>query len=137
MMRTTWFFTAACLLGLCASLQSGADTGTDPTVRDRVFLVVYQPGPNWIEGKPVTEQPLREHGRFILSLHAEGRLVQAGPFTDGSGGAAIYRAEDLAAAEALVAEDPAVVSGIMTPTIHPWLLREWNYYLDRAHGASD
>jgi uncharacterized protein YciI len=121
---------AALLLGCGMVWPALADD--DPTVRDRVFLVVFQPGPAWVEGKPVTEQPLRAHGSYVLRNYAEGKVMEAGPFGDGSGGALIYRAPSREAVEALLAEDPAVVDRVMIPTVYPWTLREWDYYLSPA-----
>ena len=119
--------------------QAPPGTADDPTVRDRVFLVVFEPGPAWIEGKALSEQPLREHGRYVLQRYAEGLIREAGPFTDDSGGALIYRVDSMAEVEALLAEDPAVAHGVMVPTVHPWLLREWDHYLSpstsRARGT--
>jgi hypothetical protein len=37
------------------------------------FLVIYRPGPAWLPNKPPSEQPLLEHGRYMLSLFAKGR----------------------------------------------------------------
>jgi hypothetical protein len=36
------------------------------------FLVIYRPSPAWLAGKPISEQPLKEHGTYILSLYAQG-----------------------------------------------------------------
>lgn len=53
----------------------GPAAGTKTT-----YLVVYRPGPGWITGKPITEQPLKGHGRYMLSLYTKGALKSAGPF---------------------------------------------------------
>jgi len=45
------------------------------------YLVVYKPGPSWLQGKPIVEQPLKEHGRYILSLYVKGSLKSGGPFS--------------------------------------------------------
>jgi uncharacterized protein YciI len=42
----------------------------------------------------------------MTQLHADGRLVACGPFTDGSGALYIYEAGSLAAAEEILAADP-------------------------------
>ena len=82
-----------------------------------LFLVVYEPGPNWEAGKPTNEQNLAPHGRYILQLHLDGRLERAGGFVDADGGAAVLRVESREQALAIVADDPAVKDGIMVPTI--------------------
>ncbi|MFI7675954.1 YciI family protein [Actinophytocola sp. NPDC049390] len=47
-----------------------------------------------------------DHVAYLNELHADGALVAAGPYEDGSGGAILLNAEDVAAAEKLVADDP-------------------------------
>jgi uncharacterized protein YciI len=62
-----------------------------------------------------------EHVAYLNKLHAEGSLAVAGPHEDGSGGAIVLRADDLAAAEAIVAEDPFTKNDV-TRDRH---LRQW------------
>lgn len=47
-----------------------------------------------------------DHVAHLKQLHADGKLVAAGPYEDLTGGAILLNAEDQAAAEALVAADP-------------------------------
>jgi hypothetical protein len=56
---------------------AGWATAGAPTTT--TYLVVYRPGPSWLPGKPLAEQPLKEHGRYILSLYVKGALKSAGP----------------------------------------------------------
>ncbi len=93
------------------------------------FLLLYRPGPAWVAGKPIGEQPLREHRRYLRGLALQGVLAMAGPFADDAGGAVALEAEDLPAATALAMADPAVVSGVFLFEVHPWTL-----YWDRSTG---
>lgn len=102
----------------------------------KTFLVVFRPGPAWVEGQPVTAQPLAEHGRYLLDLYARGTMKMAGPFTDNSGGAVVLEAADEAAVEAIVAADPGVVTEVLVPEIHPWELKPWDVYLERREAAA-
>ena len=95
------------------------------------YLVVYRPGPAWITGKPVTEQPLKEHGKYMLRLYKNGVLKIAGPFTDNAGGAVVFEAENEDDAKAVVAMDPAVTSKIFLSELHPWRLVEWERYVKK------
>ena len=97
-------------------------------VVNRSFLVIYRPGPAWVPGKPVTEQPLKEHGKYMLSLYISGSMKLAGPLTDNAGGAVLLDVADEAKAKAIVAEDPAVKSGIFVYELHPWELKRWDEY---------
>ena len=95
------------------------------------FLVIYRPGPGWLPGKPMAEQPLKEHGKYMLSLYEKGFLKFAGPFGDDKGGAVVLEVAGAAKAQALVAEDPAVKSGVFLHEIHPWQLVSWEKFLKK------
>ena len=92
----------------------------------RMYLVVYRPGAGWIQGKPMQEQPpLKEHGRYMLQLYRQGVLQFAGRFGDNIGGAMAFTAKDDAEANAIVAADPAVTSGMFTHELRAWELQPW------------
>lgn len=95
------------------------------------FVVIYKPGPTWLPGKPLKEQPLQEHGRYILSLYAKGMLKFGGPFSDDAGGAAVFEAADESEAKAIVTRDPAVVSQVFVYELHPWKLVDWESLLKK------
>jgi uncharacterized protein YciI len=97
-----------------------AQGATPPT-----YIVVYHPGPKWIEGKPLSGQPLREHGQYMLSLYRNGALRFAGGFADDSGGAAVFTAADDAAALAVVQADPAVTMQVFVYELRRWRLVDW------------
>ena len=84
------------------------------------IAVLYEPGPNWIQGRPLSQQPLRPHLDYLLALHEQGRLVMGGPFADGTGGLVVLSVSDIAEARLLIADDPAVVAGTLKTTIHGW-----------------
>jgi uncharacterized protein YciI len=112
------------LLFACAHEQAAAPQPN--------WLVVYRPGPAWLAGKPVGQQPLKEHGRFLIGLYKKGILRFAGPFTDDAGGAAALLVPSEEEAKALIASDPAVVAGVMIPTLHPWRLVDWAVYVKKS-----
>jgi uncharacterized protein len=107
------------------AVQGSTGTAASGTEAAPTFLVVYSPGPAWVVGSPVSEQPMPEHLTFVRQLHDAGVLVSAGPFLDDTGGALVLRARSLAAAEAAVASDPAVRDGVMTATVKPWRMVDW------------
>ena len=82
--------------------------------------VLYEQGTNWLPGRPLSEQPLRQHLDYLLALHEKGQLVMGGPYADGSGGLVILLVADTTEAERLIADDPAVVSGILRATVQAW-----------------
>jgi uncharacterized protein YciI len=60
------------------------------------------------------------HQEFLQGLRNGGSLELTGPFTDKSGGAYVIRAENLAAAQAIVQQDPVQTSGGWDVTVHEW-----------------
>lgn len=113
------------LAGLTAALagSSGATQAAQPAQPS--YLCIYRPGANWLSGKPLSEQPLREHGRYMLDLYRRGIMRLAGRFADDSGGAMLFGAEDDASAQAIVAADPAVVAQTFTYELRQWAFVDW------------
>jgi catechol 2,3-dioxygenase-like lactoylglutathione lyase family enzyme/uncharacterized protein YciI len=89
------------------------------------WVGVYARGPKWLPGKSFREQPLREHGAYMLKLFREGKLRDGGPFLDDDGGLTVFLAKDEAEARALLAADPAIRDGVFTARLHPWYPVEW------------
>lgn len=102
---------------------SGQDAAAKITV-----LVIYRPGPSWLQGKPASEQPLKEHGQYMLSLYEKGFIKIAGPFTDDAGGALVLQVPDESVARRIVSEDPAVKTGVFVHEIHGWGLVPWEKF---------
>jgi uncharacterized protein YciI len=115
----------------CFSPHRIAAADEPPTVAKSTFLIIYRPGPAWLVGKSVSEQPLKEHGKYMLSLYVKGSMKLAGPLTDNAGGAVVLEVADQSEAKAIVAEDPAVKSGIFVYEMHPWDLKQWDKYLKK------
>jgi uncharacterized protein len=128
------------LAGLGAALASGASQSANaaehpaPTAKPAqpTFLCVYRPGPGWLAGKPLAEQPLRDHGRYMLDLYRRGAMRFAGPFADGSGGAVLFAADDVTAAQAIVSADPAVVAQTFSYELRQWSLVDWDARAQRV-----
>ncbi|GFE86526.1 YciI family protein [Steroidobacter agaridevorans] len=99
------------------------------------WLVVYSPGARWLEGKPLSEQPLRAHGMYMLSLYREGVLRWAGGYGDDSGGAAAFTAPNATIAQQIVERDPAVKDAIFTFVLRQWNLVDWAAVDKRSTGA--
>jgi len=96
------------------------------------YLVLLKHGPNWVAGKPVAEQALGNHGRYLQEQMTKGALQLAGPFLDDSGGLILYKARDEAEVRAIAEHDPGVVAGILeVESIRPFYLA-----FDAASGKS-
>ena len=106
------------------------------TAAEATYLVLYRPGPAWLTGKSVMEQPLEEHGKYMLSLYIKGSMKLAGPLTDNAGGAVLLEVSDEAEAKAIVANDPAVKSGVFVFEMHPWKMQQWDELAKKAKGTA-
>jgi uncharacterized protein YciI len=113
--------------------QAGSAPAAASATPGNMFLVVYQPGPSFRTGKPLKEQDLKEHGKYMLDLYAQGALLSAGPFLDESGGAVILKAPDHAAAAAITEDDPAVRAGVFIYQLYPWRQQDWAQHLKRRY----
>ena len=60
------------------------------------------------------------HYAFLESLRARGRLEQAGPFTDRTGGAYVIAAASLEEARGLAEQDPLHLRRCSTIAVHEW-----------------
>jgi uncharacterized protein YciI len=103
----------------------------DAPTSSSYFAVVLERGPNWLPGKTASQQPLAEHGRYLHRLMLNGKLVLAGPFLDDQGGFILLKAANLAEAQKIESQDPAIQNGILRPTVHPFSIA-----FDSATGAS-
>jgi len=128
--------TTLLLVGLAVLLYSAQSlTAADEKqqIKPKItFLVIYRPGPAWLAGKSVSEQPLKEHGKYMLGLYVKGSMKFAGPLTDNAGGAVVLEVADESQAKAIVAEDPAIKSGVFICEMHPWELKPWGDYAEKA-----
>ena len=68
--------------------------------------------------KNITVRP--RHLSYLASAEAAGSVFARGPFTDGTGGLVIYRANSLEQARRLAEEDPYVVEGARELELHEW-----------------
>ncbi len=84
------------------------------------FVVLYRPGPGWLEGKTIREQPISEHVGYMKKLKELGTLVLGGPFKDSAGAMAILECEGWEVATQFVADDPAIQTQLFAAEIHPW-----------------
>ena len=61
------------------------------------------------------------HFRYLQGLLGEGRLIMAGPCTDGKGpGIIVFEAADEDEARVTMEADPAVVAGVFSAELHPF-----------------
>lgn len=128
------------ILGACLLCQAPCCLAEPDSLVDLegkvAYLLIYRPGPAWLAGKPIADQPLREHGRYMLSLYVKGSMKLAGPLTDDSGGAVLLVVPTETEARDVIANDPAVKTGVLIPELHPWKLQPWHEFATKAHGTA-
>ena len=112
---------------LGALLLAAVLAAQDRKPKTTLFVATYGHGPKWVPGKGAGAQPgIRRHADYMIALHRAGQLEHGGPFLDGRGGMSVLRVRDATEAKALVARDPAIVSGVMKlASLRPWLSIDW------------
>jgi uncharacterized protein len=91
------------------------------------FIILWAPGPAWVPGKTVREQPhWAQHATFMDRLFENGTVVLGGPFDDATGSLVIVEAENKQEVAELFARDPFVVHDIFVRS----LLKQWVLFLD-------
>lgn len=83
------------------------------------WLVVLRPAGEGIENE---REMLEAHWAYLRQLHADGKLVLAGPswIGDDPFGIGVFDFGEREDVEAVLAEDPAITSGAMHAEIRPF-----------------
>jgi hypothetical protein len=112
---------------VAATLATGATLLPLPSQWDQRFVVLLSRNPVYRPGDAAAEAALTEaHIQYTLKLQQAGTALAAGPFdaaATGPGapiGMTLLRVRDLAAAERIAAQDPAVVAGRLVATVREW-----------------
>jgi len=96
------------------------------------FIILWGPGPAWVTGKTVREQPFwDQHADFMDRLFENGMVVLGGPFADATGSLVVVEAESEQEVADLIAQDPFVVQGIFVLRS----LKQWVLFLDARRKA--
>jgi len=94
-----------------------------------------------VKGLEPVMEVLEQHLQYQISLEKRGILFGAGPFwTDDEQewrgeGMVVIRAENLAAARTIAAEDPMHAAGVRTFEIRPWLINEGSMTITLSHST--
>lgn len=109
------------LAGPSATLAQTAGGASDPApeATKRLFVITYSAGPAWKPGQPFEQQGLTPHFYYWRDLFAAGDIFAAGPLGT-QDGLVIFHAADQAAADRLIADDPAVAGGILVGVARPY-----------------
>ena len=94
-------------------------------MQDVRYVVFHKPGPAWLPGKAMFEQPgVREHVAHYREWLVAGKLELGGPHLDAAGGGMMVPAAGVSEDEItrFANEDPAVKSGTLLAEVRPWLI---------------
>ena len=123
---------ALAVSGILAGLSAAAQTPPEPAKTvvgpggfemTTYYVGFLYRGPKWTpEQTPETEALQKAHLANIQKMAEAGKLLVAGPFTDGGDlrGLYVFRVATMEEAQALAATDPAVKAGRLRLEFHPW-----------------
>lgn len=87
---------------------------------DQAYTILrMQPGPNWVKGKPLSEQDTKAHFGFMMEQTKAGIVIAAAPDASGQEGWYILRGDKTVAAR-LLDSDPGTKSGVLKPIVLGW-----------------
>ncbi len=97
--------------------------------RKQYYIIEMTPVEDWDNPLEHLKPRLAEHLDFLKRLEAEGILFLSGPFRGPDGdwkgdGMSIIRADSLASAREIFADEPFAEAGIRTNRIRPWQVNE-------------
>jgi uncharacterized protein YciI len=94
----------------------------EPFAQEIVYFGFLNSGPNRGQDAQTAAELQKQHLAYMTEQHEKGALVMAGPFTaDGPRrGIVVYRAANLAEAQARASGDPMLKIGRLTLEMHPW-----------------
>jgi uncharacterized protein YciI len=113
---------------LAAALALAASAAAVPPPEKEWEMTTYQVaflrrGPAWTPAStPELNKLQADHLAHIGKMAETGKLILAGPFSDGGDlrGMFIFRVETLEEAKALAEQDPTVKAGRLVLEWHPW-----------------
>jgi uncharacterized protein YciI len=118
--RSTLILLATLLVATVAGVRA------QPTGKRQQFIYVLRITPKFQEARDWTDQEgavVTRHFERLAKATTEGQVILAGRTTealDKTFGVVIFEAENEPAAGQFMEADPAVVSGIMSATLHPY-----------------
>ncbi|NPT56594.1 hypothetical protein GNZ13_18875 [Paraburkholderia sp. 5N] len=105
-------------------LKAPRASGATPVEPDAHAARTYVNYAKYVSDLSHVERVRPAHQSYARTIKANGELIMAGPFADGSGALFIYRAQSKDEAMALVLEDPYHAEGVF----ETYALSEWRLF---------
>lgn len=127
MMRTTRGFVAVVALAMCP-LGGLSTAAAQTTAKLQQFVYVLRVAPAFHEQAKWTQKENAAVGRHFMRLAEatkSGKVIFAGRTNeplDSTFGTVVFEAEDEPAARLFMETDPAITAGVMSATLHPYVL---------------
>jgi uncharacterized protein YciI len=99
-------------------------SGTTPVEPEGRPVRTYVNYAKYVSDRSHVERVTPAHQSYARAMKANGKLLMAGPFADGSGALFIYRAHSKDEAMALVLDDPYRAEGVL----ETYALSEWRLF---------
>jgi uncharacterized protein len=95
----------------------------NPASLETLVVGFLMRGPNAPIDAATVDAIRKDHRAYLESLQAQGKVAVAGAFADNGAarGFVVYRVKDVAAAQALASQDPAVQKGLFVLEAYPWM----------------
>jgi uncharacterized protein YciI len=124
-MKRVFLRTLFLLSFLALAISAVPQSQPNPNATKYFFVLLKRPANSPQLSKEAGERLQEEHMANIRKLHAEHKLLVAGPFTDDTSlrGIFVLQAESLADAQQWANGDPAIKAGRLVAEVHgPWLI---------------
>lgn len=99
---------------------------------DHHFIVCFRRGPAWAPMHEDFEATMRQHLEFLVTEHAAGRLLMAGPMTDETAGVAVFRMPTRSDLFERLQANAAVAAGLVDVELHGWMPWDFDGGIDVA-----
>jgi len=99
-------------IALMSSCENSDDDAPplDPPLATH-YAVIFGAGPNWTNGRPISQQEISDHFNYQIELFSRGTLKMAGFLLDQDQGFYLQKVTGVSAIDEIIDQDPAIQNG--------------------------